>query len=133
VPLTAGRYPVVVNYGGDTDFQGATSATQYLTVARAKTTTGLSLSTAIITYGHENAERLTVSASHLSGSYATGKVTIRAGTTVICTISLSKGAGTCILSTTRLKAGTYHLTATYSGDVNYAPSTSVVRVLKVVA
>jgi hypothetical protein len=133
VPLKGGRYGVVVSYGGSPDFRGATSAPQYLTVARAKTSTGLTLSKATITYGHENAERLTVSASHLSGSYSTGKVTIKAGTTVLCTISLSKSGGSCVLSTTRLKAGTYRLTATYSGDVNYAPSTSVVRVLKVVA
>jgi hypothetical protein len=133
VPLTAGRYSVWAQYGGDPNLRGATSAPQYLTVARAKTSTGLTLSKATVTYGHENAERLTVSASHLSGSYSTGKVTIKAGTTVICTISLSKDGGSCVLSTTRLKAGTYHLTATYNGDVNYAPSVSAVKTLKVAA
>jgi hypothetical protein len=125
--------PVVVNYGGDTDFLSATSATRYLTVARAKTSTSLSLSKATITYGHENAEKLTVSVSHLSSSYATGKVTIKAGSTTICTISLSKGTGSCTLSTTKLRAGTYHLSASYGSDTNYASSNSSGKTLKVAA
>jgi hypothetical protein len=132
-PLAGGRYPVVVTYGGSTNFLAGTSGTQYLTVARAKTTTSLSLSKATITYGHENAEKLTVSVSHLSGSYSTGKVTIKAGSTVLCIISLSKSTGSCILSTKKLKAGTYHLSASYGGNVSYATSTSAAKTLKVAA
>lgn len=133
LPLTGGRYPVVANYGGSADFLPATSSTRYLTVARAKTSTSITLSRATITYGHENAEKLTVSASHLSGSYSTGKVTIKAGSTVLCTINLSKGAGSCILSASKLKAGTYHLAASYGGDASYAPSASAAKPLKVAA
>jgi Bacterial Ig-like domain (group 3) len=37
------------------------------------------------------------------------------------------------MSASKLRAGTYHLSASYGGDVNYSPSTSSAKTLKVAA
>ncbi len=129
--LPPGRYPVVLWYNGSTDFATSTSVTHYLTVSQAKTTTTLSLSKSPVTYGHENQERLTVSVSHAGSVYPTGRVTVKAGSTTLCTISLSKGTGSCTLSASKLKAGTYQLSASFPGNSDYLKSTSSSKTLKV--
>ncbi len=126
--LLPGRYAFTVAYAGDTDFAPSASATRYLTVGRAKTTTGLTLSKATVTYGHENAEKFTVSVSHAGSVYATGRVAVRIGGT---TISLNKGTGSCTLGATRLRAGTYRFVALYSGNGNYNTSLSPTKTLRV--
>jgi hypothetical protein len=128
--LSAGRNAFSVSYSGDTDFAPSTSATQYLTIARAKTSTTLKLSHSSITYGHENHEKLTVSVSHAGSVDATGRVTIKARSTTVCTITLRNGSGSCTLKSKKLKKGRYTLTARYSGDTNYLNS-STRRSLKV--
>lgn len=65
-------------------------------------TTGLTLAKTAITYGHETAEKLTVSVSHAGSVYATGKVEVKSGSTVVCTITLNKGTGSCTLTARRL-------------------------------
>jgi hypothetical protein len=46
-------------------------------------------------------------------------------------IKLSSGKGSCTLSAKRLKAGTYRLVATYSGNKNFKGSTSAKETLTV--
>lgn len=65
-------------------------------------TTGLTLAKTAITYGHETAEKLTVSVSHAGSVYATGKVEVKSGSTVVCTITLNNGTGSCTLTARRL-------------------------------
>lgn len=129
--LAPGRYSVVLEYNGSADFATSTSVTHYLTVSRAKTTTTLSLSKSPVTYGHENQERLTVSVSHAGSVYPTGRVTVKAGSATLCTISLSKGTGSCTLSASKLKAGTYRLSASFPANSDYLKSTSSSKTLKV--
>jgi hypothetical protein len=131
--VPAGRHKIIISYSSDGNYLASTSAPVYLTIAKAKTATGLTLAKPTITYGHENMEKLTVSVSHVGSAYATGKVAVKIGFTTICTISLSKGTGSCTLGATRLRAGTYHLAATYAGDGNYGSSTSTSKTLKVTA
>lgn len=126
-----GRYAITVGYPGDADFAPSTSAVRYLTVSKAKTITTLRLSEATVTYGHERAEKFTVSVSHAGSVYPTGKVAVRIGGTTICTISLNKGTGSCTLGSTRLRAGTYQMAAHYAGNGDYNSSTSASKTLKV--
>lgn len=132
-----GRYKITASYAGDGNFAASTAAPQYLTVAREKTSTSLALSKATITYGHETAEKLTVTISSPVPSSATGKVTVKAARTTVCVITLKQGSnkstGSCTLKATQLKPGTYHLTASYPGDGNNAPSNSSSKSLKVAA
>ncbi len=129
--LAGGRHLVNLAYSGRGDFGASTSVSLPLTVSRARTSTRLVLARTVISYGHENSERLTISVSHAGSVYATGKVAIKAGRTVLCTIILSRGGGNCTLTTTKLRPGTYHLTAAYPGNGNYSPSGSASETLKV--
>ena len=51
-------------------------------------------------------------------------MTIKASAATLCVIKLKSAKGSCNLSSKKLKAGTYHLVATYGGNKNYKGSTS---------
>ena len=105
----------------------ALTATRALTIriAKAATKTTLTMSAAKVAYGQEQTERLTAAvAPQYPGREPTGKVTIRAASTIICTITLTAGHGTCHLTKAKLKAGTYHLTATYAATIDFSRSAS---------
>lgn len=94
--------------------------------------TTLSLSAAKVTYGKEQAERVSVTVSAPSGTRPTGTVTVRAGTAVLCRhLTLAAGQASCTVPATRLPAGTWQLTASYSGSGALAPSISAARTLTV--
>jgi hypothetical protein len=128
----AGTYSLLAAYEGDVNFTGSTSASQPLTISKAKALPKLTLSAATARYGHENAVRLTVKVSPQYSGTPTGTVTIKAGTTVICTAKLSSGgtAG-CNLSATTLKPALYSLVASYGGSGNFLTATSPHLTLKI--
>jgi Bacterial Ig-like domain (group 3) len=101
------------------------------TVAAEPTSTGLSLSTGTVTFGHEQSEHLTATVKPAFGGTATGKVTVKTGSTSICTITLVTGKGSCTLSASKLRPGQYTLTATYTATSLYAASTSPKKALTV--
>jgi hypothetical protein len=131
--LAGGKHLVVLAYSGRGDFAASTSVALPLTVAKRDTTTTLALSRTSVTHGHESAEKFTVSVSRAGGVYPTGKVAVRIGGTTICTITPSKGTGSCALANNRLRAGTYTFVALYSGNGNYNQSGSAKKTLKVEA
>jgi hypothetical protein len=134
--LAAGKHLVTLSYPGlgrNGSWMPSTSAPVPLTVSKRGTATTLALTRTSVTHGHESAERFTVSVSRAGSVYPTGKAVVRTGATTICTITLSKGIGGCVLANTRLRAGTYTLAALYSGDGNYEPSWSAKKNLKVAA
>ena len=49
---------------------------------------------------------------------------IKESTTTLCTVTLYSGDGSCVLSATKLAAGTYHLVADYRGSSNLNTSAS---------
>ena len=129
--LPPGTYQLTATYGGDGIYAGSTSDPQALTVAKVHTSTALTLSAAKVTFGHEQAERLSVQVTAATGASPTGQVAIKAGATRICTITLAKGKGSCTLTASKLAVGTYQLTATYNGDGTHARSTSPKKALTV--
>jgi hypothetical protein len=131
--LPGGKRLVTLAYSGRGDFAASTSVPLPLAVAKRGTTTTLALAKTSVTYGHESAEKFTVSVSRAGSVYPTGKVAVRIGGTTICTITLSKSTGSCTLANTRLRAGTYTFIALYSGDGNYNQSESAKKILKVAA
>ena len=58
---------------------------------------------------------------------------VKAGRKTVCTITLSKGTGSCTLSVKALRTGTYRLAASYGGDGNYLSSGPGTKTLKVAA
>jgi hypothetical protein len=130
--LNAGTYGLVATYGGSTNFDTSGSLKETLTVAKATSKAALKLSSKKVTYGDEQAEHLSVTVSpQRSGPTVTGTVTVKASATTLCVIKLKSGKGSCMLSPKRLKAGTYHLVATYGGSANYKGSTSAKETLTV--
>lgn len=130
--LAGGKHTVTLAYAGQGDF-ASSSASLPLTVAKRGTTTTLALARTSVTYGHESAEKFTVSVSHVGSVYPSGKAAVRIGGTTICTVTLSKGSGSCTLANTRLRAGKYTFAALYGGNGNYGQSGSARKTLKVVA
>jgi hypothetical protein len=130
----AGRYSLKASYPGDTTFRSSsTPQSTPFTIGKATSKTSLKLSSTTVTYGQEQTERLSVTVSpQFPGLSPTGTVAIRESTTALCTITLSLGRGSCRLSANELKAGLYHLVATYDGNGNFRGSASVKKILNVV-
>jgi hypothetical protein len=129
--LPAGTQHLTASYNGGADLASSTSAAGTLTVAKATTKTALSLSTAKVIYGHEQAERLSVTASPQYSGTPGGTVAVKSGSTTVCTITLGSGKGSCTLTATKLPAGTQHLTASYNGNADFTASTSAAKTLTV--
>jgi hypothetical protein len=130
--LPAGALHLTATYGGSIDVAASASAAVSLSVAKASTRTALSLSASKVTYGKEQAERLTVAVTPQYGGIPTGTVTIKAGNVTICTITLASGRGTCVLSPSKVRPSTYALLASYPGSSNFGGSASASKALTVV-
>jgi trimeric autotransporter adhesin len=130
-----GTYRVHGVYSGDTYFAAASSSSQTLTIGQASSVTQLSLSAGSVPHGHEGTEKFTAIVTPLTTTTvkAAGTVTVTAGHTALCTIRLSKGTGTCSMKDTALPAGSYHVTARYSGGSYFTGSTSTPEGLTVTA
>lgn len=96
-------------------------------------TTTLSLSSATVTYGDEEAEVLSVdvSADDPGAGAPTGEVIVLSETGVVCRIHLTAGKGSCTLSPRDLPPGSDPLIARYLGGHGFRPSESRVQVLDV--
>jgi len=114
--LTPGPYPVIATYSGDSNYSLATATGANFMVTKADTAMTESAAPASIAYGSQD----TLSVAGLPGD-ATGTVTFTSGGATLCTAALSTIS--CQTSAT-LAAGTYPVTAAYSGDGNYAATTA---------
>jgi hypothetical protein len=132
VKLPAGAQRLTATYSGSASFAPSASPAMTLTVARATSRTTLSLSTARVSYGREQAERMTVTVTPQYGGTPDGKATIKAGPATICTITLTAGKGTCTLTARQLRTAAYTLVATYPGTSNFTSSASARKTLTVV-
>jgi hypothetical protein len=128
--FAAGKVKFTGTYNGRVGSKPVT-ATTTLTLRKAPTTTRPSLSSATVHYGHEQSERITVRVVPKFSGAPAGTVTVRAGSVVVCTITLASGAGSCTLGASSLAAGSYHLVASYLGSVSFAASASAELALSV--
>ncbi len=120
--LPVGTDSLTAQYLGDPNFTGSTSSAVTVTVkAGIATTTSLTTSLNPSVYGQAVTFTATVAPSSGSGT-PTGSVTFYAGSTVLGTATVSSKKAS--LKTTSVPVGSQAITAVYSGDTNYAPSTS---------
>ena len=87
------------------------------------TATAVTLSAARLVYGREQAGRVSVSVAAASGT-PSGTVTVTAGGTAVCVVTLTAGRGSCALPATGLAAGTYQVTGNYGINAGFAYSRS---------
>jgi len=96
------------------------------------TSTALTLSAGTVTDGHEQSEeKFSVAVKAANFEPVTGAVTIKAGSTVVCTITLNDNGGSCRPAASKLKPGTYSLVAHYGPTQIYMSSLSPAKQLKV--
>jgi hypothetical protein len=125
-----GTYTLDASYSGDRRCSpSATTGT--LIVAKATSTTALTLSVTTLTYGDEQVEHITATVSPQFAGTPRGTVKIKASKRTLCVITLSAAEGSCTLSATQLKTGTYDVVAHYSGSRGFMSSASSEETLTV--
>jgi hypothetical protein len=118
--LSAGSNTLTVNYSGDANYGPATgSATETVTTPLTPTITVTpAASTSVAT--SSLSVKVTVTGS---GATPSGTVTLSGGGYTSAATALSGGIATIVIPANSLSAGNNTLTASYSGDANYAPAT----------
>jgi trimeric autotransporter adhesin len=122
-PVGIGTHQVEASYPGDSNFAPSVSGLFPLVVTAKPSAT-----TVVSSLNPEVAgESVTFTATVTStaGGTPTGTVTFNNGSTALGTGAVTlNGSGVATLSTTALVVGSASITASYSGDTNYAPGTS---------
>ncbi len=125
--LAPGSHAITAVYGGDTSYDPSTSAVLSQGVTPVQTLAAVSVSTGSTAYGVPI--MLSASLTHsLTGQNLgapTGTITFYDGSTALDTETVNS-PGIVSFSTSSLPAGSHAITAVYSGDPNYAKSTSAV-------
>jgi hypothetical protein len=111
--LSPGIHSLSAVYNGDSKF-GTSTGTATETVAKGSTTTALTASPSPGTSGQPVTLRAVVTPAG-----ATGTVTFQEGNTTLGSSALNNGVATIAFT---FPTGSHALTASYSGDVNYNPS-----------
>jgi hypothetical protein len=126
---TVGSYSVTASYAGDSNNNVSTSGAVSIevAVATAATTTALSASSSNANQG----QAITYTAT-VTGKNPTGTVTFTSGSTTLATSNLTNGVAT-VSASFFAAAGTYSVTASYSGDANNNASTSSAVSITIVA
>ena len=120
--LSPGSYEIVADYSGDANFNPAMSNPERLHVRNGSGVL-LSLARPTVSVGRERAERFSVDVGGDSRR-PTGSVYVETRGTFLCRINLSHGRGSCSLYSRELAPGSYEITAHYTGDAHFSPSTS---------
>ena len=129
--LGAGPHSITATYGGDTNFSGSNSSSVGVTVAQSSTTTTLSVPSSAIV-GQSVTFSATVAAVAPGAGSATGTVQFYVDSVAFgSAVALSNGVATSPATT--LALGGHAIVAVYSGDVNFAGSTSAQSTLNVSA
>jgi Bacterial Ig-like domain (group 3)/Immunoglobulin I-set domain len=125
--LAAGKQTLSVLFtpADNTDYKTVTATVTQL-VAMAATTTRLTLTTPV-SYGAEASAALSLTVGAAGGVTPTGTVSVTAKSasnvvTTLCTVTLATGSGTCTLTSNRLPAGSYTITAAYAASTDFLAS-----------
>lgn len=120
--LTVGTHTITATYAGDSTFQTSTSKTYKQVITQQSTNTLLTSSANASAYGQAVTFTATVTAA---GPTPTGTVTWKNGSTILG-VSPVNAQGVTSYTTLTLAAGSYPITASYSGSASSAKSTSAV-------
>lgn len=118
--LTPGTYNVVASFTGQQSSSASQSSPLVITVAKMPTTLTLSAAPSTATVGQPVTLTGTVQFTGTTTLAPTGTLTIKDGSSTLATLSIVNGAAT--VTTSSLSSGPHNLTATYSGDGDFASS-----------
>ena len=119
---SAGTCIVDFNDTGSADYAAASELTQSMVVAKATLTM-----TASASPSSAGSASLIKLSGKLSTGLATGTITFKKGSTVLCSATVSSGSASCHPTVT-FANGTYTVTATYSGSSSYNTATATVTI-----
>ncbi len=127
--LTPGVHSIVAVYSGDQDDAASSSAPLMETIQQIATVTALSANLNPISAGATLTLTGAVSAigSSTNGGVLTGTVTFSEGLNHLGTSSID-GTGHAAFNLSTLSAGSHSIVASYSGNANYAASSSAIMV-----
>jgi hypothetical protein len=130
--LAPGAHAIRAVYVGNFNFDGNSAETSQ-DVGTAATVTGITAAPNPATYGDDVTLTATVAGAPGSAGAPTGTVTFRDGSTVLGSADLVTVAGSrqATMTVSGLHGGDHALTATYSGDANFAGSTSRAYTLQI--
>ena len=120
--LSIGQHLITAVYSGDPSFLTNTSIILTQQVNKATSTTSVTSSTNPSDFGQCVIFMATVSAVAPGGGTPTGTVIFKDGASSLATNNLSGGSAT--YTNCALSIGSHSITAVYSGDSNFNPSTS---------
>ncbi|SDF93305.1 Ig-like domain repeat protein [Terriglobus roseus] len=119
--LTVGTHSLTAKFNGSTNYEVSTSPVFTQVVQSTSSSVALQLSTNNVLAGKSVTMTATVSA--VGVVKPTGQITFMDGATTLNTVSIN-GQGTAAITLSTLAVGQHSITATYSGDGNYAGFTS---------
>ncbi len=128
--LTAGSYSITATYNGDANFAGSASSALPHTITSNGLATGSPTSVEVFSDADTAVSTQQVGLSAIVSTTGTGTptgtVTFFSGSTALGTVNVQSvsGQNLATLPTSSLPVGTDNVTAVYSGDSNFAGSTS---------
>jgi hypothetical protein len=128
----AGLYPISAMLTGSSAGNytvAVTAATTGANLSIAQAPTQISLSASTSSPGLGLPVTLSVQSTSTTSGVPTGSITLADGSTTLCVVALSAGAAT--FTTSSLTLGAHNLSASYSGDANFLPSSSATAELAV--
>ncbi len=120
-----GSYGITATYNGDTDDTPSSSAAISETITQIATVTTLNTDANVLNAGatlHLSASVALAPGANPDGAL-TGSVTFLDGSTVLGTVAMNTG-GQPILAISTLSVGSHSITASFTGNINYAASNS---------
>jgi YVTN family beta-propeller protein len=120
--LAPGTHSITANYSGDVNFASSTSGVSQV-VAKGQTAVVVVSNLNPSGSGQGVTLTATVSAVAPAGGIPTGTVSFLDGATILSTVVLN-GSGHATFTTSSLAPGSHSITASYSGDANFAVGTS---------
>ncbi|MGC2639716.1 MAG: protease pro-enzyme activation domain-containing protein [Acidobacteriaceae bacterium] len=139
VALTAGSYSMTAKYSGDPSYNASTSSAVSLSVAQGTTTTSATVTNSSIGQSGSTSVPITITTPVSYGSLPTGSVNLTLGGTTLDSVAVStfqaavQGSnfvltGTGSIAGSQLASGSNSVKVAYSGDTNYAVSSTTVSI-----
>lgn len=123
--LPPGTHEITAAYSGDANDEPSAATPIVQTILQATTETSLTSTLNPAPYGSSASLKATVKAVAPGGGTPQGTVSFREGETLLATVPLTSGSAKYSLKS--VPPGTHAITATYSGEANYAASEDAIE------